>query len=689
MQAYDETTFRVSENYLLPDQPVGGVTRAEFERTLAQCGVEARWIGVCDHGGPRFASEHLPLSRRVPGDLTDALRRWAAIVHEAGMNAVTWCPIPWCESAWEARPDWRILDLDGSPKPNNCCINTAFGEALIGVALEFIEKFELDGIWFDGATFTGFPLGPVPGCRCPCCCRKFRDATGHAVPAKVDFEDPVFRVWVQWRFDMFTAFLQRLVDTVRAQHPGAIIAINHYHRYHPNAWHSACPLDRYPCAIVTGSEAMQDIVHSSFSAKMAVAYGRKAEVWTPIARWRMGRDWQFHEPMALLHHAAACVTFGAHPSFGYETDIPDGAMHASAQAFLKPAAGFLRARAAYVERESANPLALHVSQQTETFFFGRHAQASGFGWYWESLLGWDQLLNECGLGVDVVFDSDLRTDSLARYKAVILPLSLALSETQALALAEYARGGGFLLLGPWAGRLNETGLPRSGMGSLEALRAVEEEHAPLPENFVRRTLYQTNAAVKAANQPGFAVNTMIAKQTPKADSEVLMGSRENALVARRTHGRGSIVDLAADWGASFFSVPSSPMRQALVALVEQCAMIPVRVKGPACVRTAVRRGEDADYLILLHNCPATVHHQGYKAGEDYLPIIPRDLIPVCDVSIEIRGAKVAEAARLVERPGPLPVATHDGKTVITLDRLDLHEVVRVKLCRCRPDPAGP
>ena len=62
---YDQTFFRISENYLLPDQEVGGTSREAFEKALADSGVDARWIGVHDHGGPRFNSKFIPISKRV------------------------------------------------------------------------------------------------------------------------------------------------------------------------------------------------------------------------------------------------------------------------------------------------------------------------------------------------------------------------------------------------------------------------------------------------------------------------------------------------------------------------------------------------------------------------------------------------------------------------------------------------
>ena len=677
LKQYDQAIFRVSENYLMPDQMVGGVSREEFERTLAANGVDARWVGVYDHGGPRFKSRFIPLSKLVPCDLTDKLKRWVDIIHAAGMNAITWCGI--CTGAAE-RPDWRSVRIDGTQ--GGACINSPYGDALIGMALEFFEKFDLDGIYFDGATLD-FPFGqssPVPGCICPTCSQKFKKETGYESPHAVDFEDKVFRTWVKWRFDMYSAYFQKLVNAIHNAYPDKVITINHYHRYSPYAWHTACPLDLYECNIVTGSESALDTVLSSFSSKIAVAYGRKAEVWTPCARWMVNTPWQIHEPSALMHHAAACITAGAYPSFGVEIDLPKGSLPATVTNFLKPAAEFLKKRAPYIELASANPVALHISQQAETFFFSRHVDKDGcYGWYWESLIGWNEMLEETGLGTDIIFDSHLDAQCLSRYRMVILPLSLCLSDAQAQALQEYVGAGGVLVLGPWSGRLDTQGEPLADNGILAAIRSVDEGRVPPAASFVqdsRAPSYLENLALKLHDLHGFGVFTMMAKQTAREGSEVLMSTECGAAVTKRPYGKGWVIDLAPDWGVSFFFAPSSPMRKIFTCMALEAAVIPVIVKAPACVKTGLRRTGAGSCLVHLHNCPATIHHQGNRGGS-YMPIIPRDIIPVCDVNIEVRGLRVSKAKKLVERPGNLSVETKGDLSVIRLERLDLHEIVQI------------
>lgn len=685
IKPYDECIFRVSENYLMPREIIGGIDREEFEHILAESGVDARWIGVYHHGGPRYRSQFLPISHHTPGDLTDDLVWWVETVHSRGMNAITWCGFH-CESAWEERPEWRMqfLGEDGDFRCD-CCVNTGFGEAFIGLLLEFFEKFDLDGVYIDGATISSRVGHKAPGCVCPTCRELFVTETGRETPRQVDFYDANFRAWVKWRFANFTGYLKGLVTAVHAAYPEKKIVMNHYHRPESQpilGWDTACPLDLYDCGdIITGAEGMMDTVRSVFCSKLALGYGRKVDVWQPVARWRLGDDWQFHEPIGLLHHAAAVVTGGAFPSFGFETGVHEGSMHSHAENFLRPAAEFLRKRARYVELPGSNFVAMHISQQTETFFFGRQREKTGYGWYWDSTIGWEQLMREAGAATDFIFDSHLLdTDRLGRYRAVVLPLSIALSVSQAETLTRYAENGGILILGPWSGRCDEDGEALPGDGLLAEVRGVRECGVPDANDFERHSTYMKNAAM-AGTLHGFGVYTMLANQTPKESARVLLSAPATGgtAIAVRPVGKGMVVDIAPDLGASFYYAPSSPMRRFMRAVLDDVRALPISISGPPCVSHSIRRMPEGGFAVHLHNVPATIHQHGYGSGEGYRPIMPRDVIPVCGVNIDLTGLDVSSASRLVERPEDLPIKRYGERCVITLDRLDLHEIVRIEL----------
>jgi hypothetical protein len=209
---------------------------------------------------------------------------------------------------------------------------------------------------------------------------------------------------------------------------------------------------------------------------------------------------------------------------------------------------------------------------------------------------------------------------------------------------------------------------------------VEEGALPAVDNFARSTVYLRNARNGEAEMHGFAVQTMRADHTAKPAAEALFtsGADGDAAITRHRVGGGTVIDFSADLGASFYYAPSSRLRRVVRNLLDEANALPIAISAPASVAGAVRRTAGGQLLVHLHNCPATVHHQGYQSGEDYMPIIPRDVIPVCDVRIHLRGVPVTAATRLVERPGPLAVERRGDCVILCLHRLDLHEIVQIE-----------
>src|SRR5690606_33932941 len=68
--------------------------------------------------------------------------------------------------------------------------------------------------------------------------------------------------------------------------------------------------------------------------------------------------------------------------------------------------------------------------------------------------------------LDVVVDEKLSAERLTKFRAVILPQALALSDAQLAALRSYAQGGGQVLVYGDVGTLNALGGPRAQIVSL-------------------------------------------------------------------------------------------------------------------------------------------------------------------------------------------------------------------------------
>lgn len=521
---------------------------AKMERGFAEAGVQARWMAVVDPlGSPVYASRFIPTNIDKLDEREAALKQWVDAIHKQGMAAVSWYPLILSKSGKAAHPEWEQVAIIENPpgihRESNCCFNTGYGDALIEFCNEAIDKFNLDGIWFDGSAWTQIwdrPIGLT--CACSGCKALFKKQTGLDIPSKVDWNDATFRRWVAWRFDSFSDYIGRLAAGIRQKHPNAAVVINHYHR--PIIpWQSAIPLNPYSADIISGSEASGE--GADLVSRLCRAYGRtQSEVWMPF---QYGPDPDTNSQTDQdIHHALTCITAGAMPSYGMGVDAenaPPTARHvAPLIAALKP----------YVSHESLKHAAVHVSQQSETFWFGRSTR--GRDWspepYWQCIQGWTQGLGEAHVPPDVVYDKQLTDDYLKDYKVLFMPLSLALSDEQCATIVRFVEHGGTVLLGPAAGELDEWGEKRKSNPLGKALR-FRFDRVPQSDGTGTAVItFKDGAALRGRRTvtpfySGAAFEDAAWKPIAGADRPGM-----STAVARREFGKGTVVLLAADLAAA-------------------------------------------------------------------------------------------------------------------------------------------
>lgn len=461
-----------------PDDRFEGVGMEKFEEWAAAAGVDARWIGLVDHiEGAMFQSKHLPPSKKAKPEYEAQFKEWIKVLRARRFSALTWLPLTLWGPAWEAHPDWRVKFLvdpppDGESRGHNCCLNSPYGDALLRFSVECLQRFDLDGIWFDGAGLHGGAVRQVVGCVCEHCAKRFLAETGRIIPSKYDWSSEDFRHWVKWRYDNFAANWQRLVDGVHAAVPEAAIAFNHYHRENVG-WNGAIPLNPFGHDFISATEADYEPSRAAFYTRCMRAYGRgHAETWMGLnaARTIDRHGLPSENPRKLIDFALGCCVGGGHPSVGGFTPL------------LKLMADEVKQRAPYLGLPSIPQVALHVSQQTETFVNGRDPAIVTPGWedsYWPVVGRWHNLLSDAGRSCDVVYDDQLTFANLSRYPVLVMPLPTSLSDAQHAAITQYVENGGRLLVGPDFGQADEWGEP------LEKPLPLPAGSIPLVENLQR------------------------------------------------------------------------------------------------------------------------------------------------------------------------------------------------------------
>jgi len=340
---------------------------------------------------------------------------------------------------------------------------------------------------------------------------------------------------VQWRYDMFGEYIGRLAAGIRTANPNATVVLNHYHR--PIIpWHGAIALNPYTADIITGSEASgADRIDTTM--RLCRAYGRtQSEVWRPFET--APENVETHPATdVLLQHALSCFIAGGYPSYG-----GGGEKTAETAAILSP---ILKTLQPYVGGASKAQVALHLSQQTETFHLSR--VQTGANWsiepFWASVETWTKALGEVHISPDYIYDANLTPNILAQYKTIYLPMSTSLSEAQVDTLLSYVREGGVIVLGPAVGSRDEWGELVAQNQLTEALDfswATTPDDNMGPARYVNLISTSTGAELSVM---GFCT-TLKTNEVWQTDYE-LTGK---PVIAHRNYGKGKVMAVGADFG---------------------------------------------------------------------------------------------------------------------------------------------
>lgn len=105
------------------------------------------------------------------------------------------------EDFYRAHPDWFALDAGDRPYRNTglyvTCINSPYYDEYIpSVLREIIARSHPEGITDN--SWAGLERDSI--CYCKNCQRKFREQAGQPIPRGKDWDDPVYRQWIQWNY---------------------------------------------------------------------------------------------------------------------------------------------------------------------------------------------------------------------------------------------------------------------------------------------------------------------------------------------------------------------------------------------------------------------------------------------------------------------------------------------------------
>lgn len=171
--------------------------RAYWKRTRVQ-GVIVNAGGIVAYYPSKF---HLHYRARFLGtrDLYGELTRAA---HQDGLAVLARMDSSRAhEDFYRAHPDWFAVDRDGRPYRAgelyvSCIDGPYYAEYLPSVLREIIAWEKPEG--FTDNSWSGLERDQI--CYCRYSRESFRRATGHELPRRKDWDDPIYREWIRWSY---------------------------------------------------------------------------------------------------------------------------------------------------------------------------------------------------------------------------------------------------------------------------------------------------------------------------------------------------------------------------------------------------------------------------------------------------------------------------------------------------------
>ena len=376
----------------------------------------------CHHGYTYYPSRIAPMH---PGLSFNLLKAQIEAIHNAGAKAPIYITAGWSKKDADEHPEWHQIDYhtrkakyigqdpetftDTDDPLEDCswiglCLNGGYADCIESLTREVCEQFDVsDGIFYDICFF---------GETCVCdSCRAGMKAEG----LDPDNVDDVKKYYTDGRI----AFMKRMTSVVHEYSKDAPVFYNggadmNRTEYHPYQTHYE--LEDLPTAW-GGYDLMP------LRAKFFEKYGKHYLGMTGKFHHAWGEFGGFKNREALRYECADMLSIGASISVGDHLH-PSGDIDESTYALIGHAFDYVEK----IEKYSENTRAY-----TDLAVWMSHNYASD--------MGASKILQIMHLEYDVIGSGD----DLSKYRCILLPDKVKLSESDKTALLEFKKNGGSIV----------------------------------------------------------------------------------------------------------------------------------------------------------------------------------------------------------------------------------------------------
>ncbi|MBZ9938598.1 family 10 glycosylhydrolase [Mesorhizobium sp. BR1-1-16] len=595
------------------------------------------------------------------------------------------------DDAASAHPEWIAVDRDGNKRRHwafpEVWVTCAYGDYnqlfMPEIIREIVRDYDVDAIFANRWQGHGI-------CYCEACHRRFRDATGFALPPSIDASNPVSQAWVRWRRELLSRLIVEWDEEVKAIKPHASFIPNmggaSLMEFDPALIERHCP---FLCVDDQGRHGTEPVWMAGRNGKRmrATFPERPAVLITSIGPEEVYR-WK--DAITTAPEIRAWVNNGtAHGMLAWFTKfngkVPDDRWVAPiAKSFDLQA----RVESSLVATTPQAEIAI-LDPATTLRHWGpemrKEVEADDLGFY--------HALVEARLPFELLSDQAMTAESLDRFKVVVLANSSCLSDAQCAMLEAYVARGGNLVAAFETATRDEAGRqrPRLGLGDLLGAELRGPSDGPVKNSYVafsgehpirdgfdgaQRIMGGTRRLPVTAGA-GTDIPLLHVPDFPDLPMEevyVRDEPRDPAMILRSHAGGGRTVYLPWNIGGIFWEVQAQDhgrliANSVLWALGDRPQL---EIIGRSMLDVGFRASPDM-LVVTMFNLTNPMMMKGPM--REVYPVGPQTLSVALPPGCTASKATLLVAGRTVEGR---PV---DGRLVIEVDGIEELEVMRIDLDR--------
>lgn len=313
-----------------PDEYLSQLDPQQFVDTLAQAGATSVVVKAKSHVGlhywkSSFGRMHEGLRRKN----LDYVQEMTQRAHNAGLNVIVYFSQIFDNYAYEHYPEWRMVDSDGRGYRDRgerygliCPNHVGYRAYAAQILTELVANYQFEGMFLD------MPFWPMV-CCCDACKARFLRETGHMLPCKEDWEDPVWCEFVKRRQEWMAEFALSSTQVIKSVNPN--VCVEHNLSALGAGWESGDTEALFEASDYAGGDYYGGYLQQSFMCKYYNSMTKNKPFCYITSRCdadlfnhtvsRTEQDLLIHAVNAMVHNGAFSVCDAMNPNGTFNADI--------------------------------------------------------------------------------------------------------------------------------------------------------------------------------------------------------------------------------------------------------------------------------------------------------------------------------------------------------------------------------